>query len=179
MHRAFGIAIARRRQIETELHKGWPAFRPSFSESGKLADHDKVRVWVRGLWKAMRLDPDYWSDMAQDERTASFIGLFVGFMDMLYDIDERDDADEIRDEHAAVMPRALVGVRKLALLREGDTRVLNSMKTTKIGRNALCPCGSGNKFKRCWRQLTRKSRSRSVGAYGRADLRLIQLCNMG
>lgn len=79
--------------------------------------------------------------MAQDERTASFIGLFAGFMDMLYDIEERADADEICDEHAAVMPRALVGMH--TLLREGDTRALNSMKTTKIGRNAPCPCGSG------------------------------------
>ncbi|MEN2793382.1 SEC-C metal-binding domain-containing protein, partial [Sphingomonas oligophenolica] len=84
-----------------------------------------------------------------DERTASFIGLFVGFMDMLEDIEEREDADELRDEHAALMPRALVGMRKLALMREGNARALTSMKATKVGRNAPCPCGSGQKFKRC------------------------------
>ncbi|GAA0301859.1 YecA family protein [Sphingomonas oligophenolica] len=149
LHAALVSALARRKTIETELQKGWPAFRPGFSEIGKKADHDKVRIWVRGFWKAMRLDPEYWADLAQDERTASFIGLFVGFMDMLEDIEEREDADELRDEHAALMPRALVGMRKLALMREGNARALTSMKATKVGRNAPCPCGSGQKFKRC------------------------------
>jgi len=149
MHGAIARAVGRIRQIEIELQKGWPAYHPGFVEAGKKADHDKVRIWVRGFLKAMALDPQYWTDMAQDERTANFIGLFVGFMGPLDDIDEPDNAYEIRDEHAALLPRALVGLRKLALLCEGDAHALTSMKTTKVGRNAPCPCGSGNKFKRC------------------------------
>jgi uncharacterized protein len=149
LHAALVGALARRKAIETALQKGWPAFRPGFSEEGKKADHDKVRAWMHGFWRAMKLDPDYWSDLAQDERTASFIGLFVGFMDMPEDIEERDDADELRDEHAALLPRALVGMRKLALICEGNARALTSIKAAKVGRNAPCPCGSGQKFKRC------------------------------
>jgi len=66
----------------------------------------------------MKLAPDYWSAIAEDERTATFVALFTGFMDVGELFDERDDADEIRDEHAALIPRALVGMRKLALMRE-------------------------------------------------------------
>jgi uncharacterized protein len=149
MQRAFAGAVVRLRAIHADLQKGWPAFRPSFSEVGQKPDHDRIRIWVRGFWKAMRLDPEYWSDLADDEKTGSLVGLFVGFIDMIEPIKERDDADDIRDEHAVLIPKALVAMRKLALLQEGDVRALTAMKNTKVGRNAPCPCGSGQKFKRC------------------------------
>jgi uncharacterized protein len=148
---ALTTVLARRKAIEAELQQGWPAFHPSFcaAEPGQKADHGKVREWVNGFWKAMRLDPQYWSDLGDDDRTAAFIGLFAGFIPTDAEIDERDDADEIRDEHAALLPRALVGLRKLALLREKDATALRSIQANKVGRNQPCPCGSGKKFKRC------------------------------
>ena len=97
----------------------------------------------------MQLDPEYWSELAEDERTRDFMGLFVGFIDIDEAIEERDDADEIRDEHAALIPRVLVALRKLALLREGNDPALRQIKAHKVGRNEPCPCGSGLKFKRC------------------------------
>lgn len=97
----------------------------------------------------MKLAPDYWSAIAEDERTAAFVALFTGFMDIGEPFDERDDAYEIRDEHAALMPRALVGMRKLALMREDKRPALRAMQTSKKGRNEPCPCGSGKKYKRC------------------------------
>jgi uncharacterized protein len=92
--------------IEADLEKGWPGFEPSFYEAGRKADHGKVRLWVKGFWQAMKIHPQYWSDLAADKRTATFIGLLVGFIDTGERIDERDDADEIRDEHAELLPRA-------------------------------------------------------------------------
>ncbi len=151
LKQALAAVLAQRNAIEADLQQGWPAFHPSFcaAEPGQKADHGKVRAWVKGFWKAMQLDPQYWSDLADDDRTADFIGLFVGFIDIDEELDERDDADDIRDEHAALLPRALVGLRKLALLREGDATALRSMQANKVGRNQPCPCGSGKKFKRC------------------------------
>jgi len=64
-------------------------------------------------------------------------------------IEERDDADDIRDEHAVLLPRAIVSLRKLALMRDGDATALRSIQANKIGRNDPCPCGSGKKYKRC------------------------------
>lgn len=70
-------------------------------------------------------------------------------MDIGEPFDERDDANAIRDEHAALIPRALVGMRKLALMRENKKPALRAMQTGKTGRNEHCPCGSGKKYKRC------------------------------
>jgi uncharacterized protein len=148
---ALASVLARRKAIEAELQQPWAAFRPSFCavDPGQKADHGKVRAWVKGFFKAMKLDPQYWSDLADDDRTADLIGLFVCFIDIDADIDEPDDAQNIRDEHAALIPRSLIGLRKLALLREGDATALRSMQANKVGRNQPCPCGSGKKFKRC------------------------------
>ena len=141
--------LTHRKAIEASFAKGWPGFAPAFCEPGQKADHDKVRTWVRGFWSAMKLAPDYWSAIAEDERTATFIAMFTGFMDIGEPFDERDDANEIRDEHAALIPRALVGMRKLALMRENKKPALRAMQTGKTGRNEHCPCGSGKKYKRC------------------------------
>lgn len=149
MRRALASVLTRRKAIEADLQKGWPGFQPSFCVPGRKADHGRVRTWVKGFWQAMKVYPEYWSDLAEDERTATFLGLLVGFIDTGEQIDERDDADEIRDEYAALLPRALVGMRKLALMRDGDATALRSIQAKKVGRNDPCPCGSGKKYKRC------------------------------
>lgn len=79
--------LAHRKAIEGSFSKGWPGFAPAFCEPGQKPDHGKDRTWV------------------------------TGFMDIGEPFDERDDANEIRDEHAALIARALVGMRKLALMR--------------------------------------------------------------
>jgi uncharacterized protein len=104
---------------------------------------------VKGFWKAIKLDPRYWSDLADDEHTVTFLSLISGFLNIGEPIEERDDANEIRDEHAALLPRAIVSMRKLALMQEGNVAALRSIPAAKVGRNERCPCESGKKFKRC------------------------------
>ena len=142
-------ALTRRKAIEADLQKGWPGYHPSFSELGRKADHGKVREWMKGFWKAMKLAPQYWSDLPDAGQTAAFLSLISGFLEVGEPIEEREDANEIRDEHAALLPRAIVSMRKLALMQEGDVAALRSIAANKIGRNDQCPCGSGKKYKRC------------------------------
>lgn len=149
MKQALAAVLTRRKAIEANLQKGWPAYQPSFCERGKKADHDRVRKWMKGFYRAMKLHADYWSDLADDERTATFVALLVGFIETDEPIEERDDAGAIRDEHAELLPRALVGMRKLALMRDGNATALRSLQASKVGRNDPCPCGSGKKYKRC------------------------------
>jgi uncharacterized protein len=87
--------------------------------------------------------------LAEDERRVHLLALLVGFMDRPENMEERDDADALRDEHAALLPRALIAMYKLALLSDGDAQALRSMQKPKVGRNEPCPCDSGQKFKRC------------------------------
>jgi uncharacterized protein YecA (UPF0149 family) len=76
---------------------------------------------------------------------------FVGFFDigriepdgMPHDIHHR------LDEAAALIPRTILVLRKLARIREAGTRPASSLRRTKVGRNDLCPCGSAKKYKHC------------------------------
>lgn len=104
---------------------------------------------MKGFYRAMKLRPEYWSELADDERTATFVGLPVGFIETDEQIEEREDADDIRDERAELLPRAIVAMRKLALLHDGDDNALRFIQANKVGRNDPWPCGSGRKYKRC------------------------------
>jgi len=104
---------------------------------------------MKGFYKAMKLHPDYWSDMADDDRTAALLSLLVGFIETDEKIEEREDAVDIRDEHAVFLPRAILSLRKLALLRDGDATALRPIQANKIGRNDPRPCGSGKKYTCC------------------------------
>lgn len=149
MGQALLAVLAHRRKIEASFAKGCPGVMPGYCELGKSADHDVIGIWVRGFWSAMKLAPSYWSAIAEDQRTATCVALLAGFVDASKPFEERDDANEIRDQHAALLPRALVGMHKLALMREDRKTTLKAMETGKAGRNDLCPCGSGKKYKRC------------------------------
>ncbi len=71
------------------------------------------------------------------------------FIDVGMPFEEPDDAEEIRDEHIALMPRTLVTLWQLAQMRDEDRAALQTRWTQKIGRNEPCPSGSVKKFKRC------------------------------
>ena len=149
MRRALLAATSRMNHIEAELQKGWPGFHPSFGVAGQKQDHAKISAWVRGFWKAMRLDPEYWVTLTDDEKTGGLVGAFVGFMVPDEPFDERDDADQLRDDCAALIPRVLVSLWKLARMEEGNDFILQTHRQQSVGRNQPCPCGSGLKFKRC------------------------------
>jgi uncharacterized protein len=126
-------------------------YRPSFLPDNQKATHDAVRAWVRGFWKAMELAPETWSRLAEDERTRIILAPFAGFFDIgrLEPEEIPDDIDDRLDEQAALIPRMILVLRKLARIREAAGRPAPLQRRTKVGRNELCPCGSGKKYKRC------------------------------
>ena len=122
-------------------------YRPLFRSGDEKPAHDAVRAWVRGLWKAMELAPETWSALADNERTRAALTPFLGFFDGEIDPRElRADVGDLLDAHAAVIPRAILVLRKLARSRAAASR---PPPRRKIGRNDPCPCGSGKKHKRC------------------------------
>jgi uncharacterized protein len=126
-------------------------YRPLFLSADQKPAHESVRAWVRGFWKAMSLAPTTWSKLVEDERAKVIIEPFVGFFDfgglapneIPADLDDRLDAD------AALIPRMILILRKLARIREAASRPAAISRRAKIGRNDPCPCGSGKKYKRC------------------------------
>jgi uncharacterized protein len=123
-------------------------YRPMFLTGDDKPAHDTVRRWVRGFWKAMALAPGVWSALAEDERTQILIEPFVGFFEIegQAPLELPDDIDAILDEGAAAIPRIITVLHKLAQIRH---RSAAPVRRSKVGRNDPCPCGSGQKQKRC------------------------------
>ena len=64
--------------------------------------------------------------------------------------DERpSNLDALLDAEAALIPRMILILRKLARIRDTAGRSAPTSKREKVGRNDPCPCGSGKKYKRC------------------------------
>jgi uncharacterized protein len=141
-------AIARQKEIAADLTQGAAAFRGSLV-GHKAGNYDQLRIWVRGLRKAIRVDPDYWSDLMDDDLTRELVAVFTGFMEADEPLEEREDAADLRQKHADMLSGALVLLRELAVLQEEALDGPTPIRSLKIGRNKPCPCGSGKKYKRC------------------------------
>jgi uncharacterized protein len=126
-------------------------YRPLFVAGDQKPSHDAVRAWARGFWRAMALAPATWSKLVEDERTRVIIEPFVCFFDVggLDSNEVPDDIDNLLDAEAALIPRMILVLRKLARIREAAGRPAPLPRRVKIGRNDPCPCGSGKKYKRC------------------------------
>lgn len=125
--------------------------RPLFLPADGKPSHAAVRQWVKGFWKAMALAPAAWSALAEDERTQVLVQPFVGFFapEIQGAFERPDDIDDLLDGNAALIPRAITVLRKLAVMRQQERPPTAPQRRTKIGRNDPCPCGSGQKYKRC------------------------------
>ena len=126
-------------------------YRPRFLSGDQKPPHDTVRAWVRGFWKAMALAPETWNALIEDERTNVIIQPFLGFFDLgeLKPDEIPANIDDLLDEHAALIPRMILVLRKLARFRLENADAHRRPRKNKVGRNDPCPCGSGQKFKRC------------------------------
>ena len=126
-------------------------YRPLFLSGDQKPAHDAVRTWVRGFWKAMELAPETWSALVADERTKIVLAPFAGFFEIgkIEPHEIPGDIDDRLDEDAALIPRMILVLRKLARIREAGGRPAPHPRPSKVGRNDPCPCGSGKKYKRC------------------------------
>jgi uncharacterized protein YecA (UPF0149 family) len=99
----------------------------------------------------MALAPATWRKLVEDERTRVIIEPFVGFFDVggLDSNEVPDDIDNLLDAEAALIPRMILVLRKLARIREAAGAPAQLPCRVKIGRNDPRPCGSGKKYKRC------------------------------
>lgn len=124
-------------------------YRPPFVVGDETPSHDAVRAWARGFWKAMPLAPATWSGLVEDERTKVVLEPFIGFFDLGGPDERPSDPDALLDAEAALIPRMILILRKLARIREAAGRSAPISRREKVGRNDPCPCGSEKKYKRC------------------------------
>jgi uncharacterized protein len=139
--------------IASTLYKG-EIHVPLISEddNGELHGND----WARGFMRGMHMRHDGWSQLINDEE---YGGCLVPIMALYREHDEdpemRSDpmTPDKREQVIALMAAGLMNAYEyFRKEREADLGVdapESRRSTPKIGRNELCPCGSGQKYKKC------------------------------
>ena len=121
-------------------------------EKGDLHGND----WACGFMRGMHLRHEGWAELVNDEKHG---GCLIPMMMLHHEHDEdpemRTDpiTPEKREQVIALMAAGLMNAYEyFRQEREDDLGVHvdeSRRSTPKVGRNDLCPCGSGKKYKRC------------------------------
>ena len=124
-----------------------------------LKDKDGIahaNDWARGFMRGMNMRHDGWAELVNDEKH----GGYLVPMFMLYHEHDEDPkmrpkpiTPQQRDEIILHMAAGVVGAyRYFREQRQADAGADSPERrsgTSKVGRNELCPCGSGKKYKKC------------------------------
>ena len=122
-----------------------------------LEDEDGVahgNDWARGFMRGMGMRHDGWAELVNDEEHG---GCLIPMM-MLYH--EHDEDPEMRPKPISKREEVIVQMtaglaaayryfrehRQVSVSTHGSGP---RRSVPKVGRNDLCPCGSGKKYKRC------------------------------
>jgi uncharacterized protein len=122
--------------------------------------------WVSGFFQAMRLRPKAWHsylETSDPEAKEAFV-VMVSLIDLEAGESKlpKDLQEELEDTAAASIAGLVVKMNRwmksqspiLSSAEFGGTqqaanRNIGPASSTKVGRNELCPCGSGKKHKKC------------------------------
>jgi uncharacterized protein len=113
--------------------------------------------WACGFMCGMHMRHDGWAELVNDEGNG---GCVIPMMMLCHEHDEEPEmrpdpiSPEKREKIIAYMAAGLLGAyryfRKHREIHAGTTLIPETWHNAlKVGRNELCPCGSGKKYKRC------------------------------
>ncbi len=113
--------------------------------------------WCIGFSLGIHLRSEAWEPLLKDEENSGILAAIVAFSldDAWEEVTEGRDPVEVRDELIGLLPATVFAIhaywqplrqKRAAGLTPDSVRLGGSSKS---GRNAPCPCGSGKKFKNC------------------------------
>jgi uncharacterized protein len=133
-------------------------FEPQLFEYGKEGDRTvSAEEWCIGFSLGVHLESEAWDPLLADEESSGMLLPIVAFS-----LDEAwneaiagRDPDEAREDLIRFLPEAVKAIHlywkpqreKRPPGFTADSFPLGG--SSKVPRNALCPCGSGKKFKKC------------------------------
>jgi uncharacterized protein len=139
--------------VATDLQRG--RYRPLYDVDQR---HNEVlwELWIDGFESAMALRPDSWLAIAKDgdeDVAAAMVGMIVladlarGESDL-----PKDEADELTNDAPDMIPSWVAELHRWRREQVGSFGLPPGnvpARSTKVGRNDPCPCGSGKKYKKC------------------------------
>ena len=151
-HTVMQLVMEHYNSVADELHHRPKDFAPIF-EVDTITDETLWELWIAGFEAAMALRPSAWARILdsgdEDAQTALACLLTLCAIDR----GESDLAAEAIEDLTQSAPDLIpVLVRTLSTWRRGASglgRPANTSRSTKVGRNDPCPCGSGKKYKKC------------------------------
>jgi uncharacterized protein len=132
------------RTIATRLNAGY-AHAPILEESAE----PRGQVWATGFIEGMQVAAAQWEAYIGSDEVTEFLSPFLVLS--LNDGEERDEVRMTPEKRAKIIPFMPVNLLGLyaAVRRADQERKRQPARSTKVGRNEPCPCGSGKKYKRC------------------------------
>lgn len=130
-------------------------------------DEPYWEFWIEGFYKAMTLRPDAWSEYFYTDD--DIVKVSFAFMTSLIDIVigesklPKKSQDELTMVAADAIPKIVTALNNWLKeyqrmdgqspgtydwLSRSDQNII-PFRTSKVGRNETCPCGSGRKYKKC------------------------------
>lgn len=111
-------------------------------------------MWIDGFERAMSLRPESWSTyLGMDEDATAAIAGLLSLADIASGKSKlkRNDIDELQSAAPDLIPGWIEILNAARLFRFAAPTPSASTpgQVMKVGRNDLCPCGSGKKYKKC------------------------------
>jgi len=154
MQRIIGLVMRMYNGRVQDLQEGIAEYTPLIYQS----EHDGkiipiIDEWCMGFIRAIQLDPEGWQPLIAAEPEDAGGGLLTPML--LYGTEEgweqlkqNERLTERHQDFADAIGPSVIGIRDfwLPLRKEASTY---RREAGKVGRNDLCPCGSGKKYKKC------------------------------
>ena len=137
--------------LSRELQRGEGRYRPVFDVDQR---HNEVlwELWMGGFERAMALRPESWLAIAHDADDKDAPVAMAGMIALIARAGNEAEADpectaDLTEVAPDLIPRWVEVLNDWRLRNTTDQPI--PMKSTKVGRNQPCPCGSGKKYKKC------------------------------
>ena len=138
-----GLVMRHWNTIALRVEHGYPV-------SPLLLEHvlpEDASEWAQGFMLGMAMRERAWQKLIRDPQGAIMVGLIAC---LAGDPEESDDEALLSPEAVAEaveqLPELVAGIAAFWRARRAAPA---PARTSKVGRNEACPCGSGKKFKQC------------------------------
>lgn len=137
--------------VSQDLQHGAGRYRPLFDVD---AQHDGTlwELWIGGFQQALALRPQSWMMVVQDGDDDDATMAMAGMVALIAITENEADMDPERitaltEAAPDLIPKWIETLNGWRLRNMTDQPI--PARSSKIGRNEPCPCGSGKKYKKC------------------------------
>ena len=149
--RVIGLVFRHANDIVFHLRDEPDSFEPLlYEEEHEGAVVPLIDEWCAGFVAGMALDEEGWRPLIESEEGDELLHAILLFGSAAGADALRDDPtlEDRYEEFAASLGESVMAIREWWLPTRKRKSTLRR-EEPKVGRNELCPCGSGKKFKKC------------------------------